>query len=179
VWVERGAQIDLATLLRDHGLDAAVIKPVISLSAYKTWRTSLAEAQAHQAAFDQLVAEQGVMVQAFIADVTTQGELSLVFLGGSYSHTVCKRPRDGDFRVQADFGGTRAAMVPPAHVLAQAQAIVELVREPLLYARVDGIDVGDRFLLMELELIDPVLFFAYDHAAPQRFAEALARTLRD
>src|SRR5262245_60988109 len=110
VWVERGAQTDLATLLRDHDLDAAVIKPVISLSAYKTWRTSLAEARAHQAAFAQLVAEQGAMVQAFIADVATKGELSLVFLGGSYSHTVCKRPRDGDFRVQADFGGTRTAM---------------------------------------------------------------------
>ena len=56
-------------------------------------------------------------------------------------------------------------------------AIVDLVHEPLLYARVDGIDTGEQFVLMELELIDPVLFFAYDHHAPKRFAEALVRAL--
>ena len=62
-------------------------------------------------------------------------------------------------------------------MLEQAQAIIDLVHEPLLYARVDGIDTGEQFLLMELELIDPVLFFAYDHHAPRRFAEALVRAL--
>src|SRR5262249_55720401 len=147
------------------------------LSAYKTWRTSLAEAQAHQYAFDELVSEQSAIVQSYVESITWSGELSLVFFGGSYSHTVRKRPQAGDFRVQMDFGGTREAVIAPLHVLEQAQAIIDLVNEPLLYARVDGIDTGDQFVLMELELIDPVLFFAYDHHAPKRFAEALVQVI--
>ncbi len=177
VWVEQNAQSDLAGLLSDHGMDVAVIKPVISLSAYKTWRTSLAEAHAHQHAFDELVRGQSVIVQSYVEAITSSGELSPVFFGGTYSHAVRKRPQAGDFRVQMDFGGTREAVVPPIHVLEQAQVIVDLVDQPLLYARVDGIDTGDQFLLMELELIDPVLFFAYDQHGPQRFAEALVRAL--
>jgi glutathione synthase/RimK-type ligase-like ATP-grasp enzyme len=177
VWVERGAQTDLAGLLSEHGMDAAVIKPAISLSAYKTWRTSLAEARAHQQAFDELVREQSVIVQSYIEAITSSGELSLVFFGRTYSHAVRKWPKAGDFRVQVDYGGTRAPVAPPLHVLEQAQAIVDLVHEPLLYARVDGIDTGAQFILMELELIDPVLFFAYDQQAPQRFAEALIGAL--
>jgi glutathione synthase/RimK-type ligase-like ATP-grasp enzyme len=177
VWVEQNVQTDLATLLSDHRMDAAVIKPTISLSAYKTWRTSLAEAHAHQHAFDELVGEQSVIVQSYVEAIASSGELSLVFFGGGYSHAVRKRPRAGDFRVQMDFGGTREVVVPALHVMEQAQAIVDLVHEPLLYARVDGIDTGAQFLLMELELIDPVLFFTYDQHSPQRFAEALVRAL--
>jgi glutathione synthase/RimK-type ligase-like ATP-grasp enzyme len=177
VWIEQNAQSDLAKLLSDHRMDAAVIKPTISLSAYKTWRTSLAEAQAHQHAFDELVSEQSAIVQSYVEAITWSGELSLVFFGGTYSHAVRKRPQAGDFRVQMDFGGTREAVIAPLHVLEQAQAIIDLVDEPLLYARVDGIDTGGQFLLMELELIDPVLFFAYDRQAPRRFAEALVRAL--
>ncbi len=176
-WVEQSAFSDLAKLLSDHSLDAAVIKPAISLSAYKTWRTSLAEAHAHQHAFDELVRAQSVMIQSYVEAITWSGELSLIFFGSSYSHAVRKRPQAGDFRVQEDFGGTREAVIPAAHVLEQAQAIMDLVSEPLLYARVDGIDTGDQFLLMELELIDPMLFFAYDQWAPQRFAAALMRAL--
>jgi glutathione synthase/RimK-type ligase-like ATP-grasp enzyme len=177
VWVEQNAQSDLAKLLSDHRMDTAVIKPAISLSAYKTWRTSLAEAQAHQHAFDELVSEQSAIVQSYVEAITSSGELSLVFFGGSYSHAVRKRPQAGDFRVQMDFGGTREAVIPSLRVLEQAQAIIDLVHEPLLYARVDGIDTGEQFVLMELELIDPVLFFAYNHQAPRRFAEALVRAL--
>ncbi|HET9224186.1 MAG TPA: hypothetical protein VFO07_16860, partial [Roseiflexaceae bacterium] len=160
VWVEQHAPSDLAKLLSAHRMDAAVIKPSISLSAYKTWRTSLAEAQAHQHGFDELLSEQSAIVQSYVEAITWSGELSLVFFGGSYSHAVRKRPRAGDFRVQMDFGGTREAVIPPLHVLEQAQVVIDLVREPLLYARVDGVDTGEQFLLMELELIDPVLFFA-------------------
>jgi len=177
VWVEHGTQTDLLTLLHSHDMDDTVIKPVVSLSAYKTWRSSRAEARAHQAAFDALVTEQGVIVQAYVPEIELNGEISLVFFGGSYSHSVLKRPAAGDFRVQMDYGGTRATVIPPDRVLAQAQAIVDMVPEPVLYARVDSIDTGKQFLLMELELIDPVLFFAFDTQAPERFAAALAQGL--
>lgn len=52
-----------------------------------------------------------------------------------------------------------------------------LVGEPLLYARVDGIPVGDDLVLMELELIDPALFLAYDERAAGRFADVIVSAI--
>lgn len=177
IWIEPGTQADLETILREHNLAEAVIKPTISLSAYQTWRISADEARAHQAAFAQLVAERGMMIQEFIPEVTTSGELSLMFFGKVYSHAVYKRPRKDDFRVQTDFGGTRHITAPPPRVIAQAQTIVDLIDEPLLFARVDGIEVEGKLVLMELELIDPLLFFSYDPAAAQRCAEVIAQAI--
>lgn len=177
IWIEPGDRVDLATILREHDLSEAVIKPTISLSAYQTWRVSTDQAQAHQEAFAQLVAERGMMIQEFIPEVTTSGELSLMFFDKLYSHAVYKRPREDDFRVQTDFGGTRELAAPPQSVIAQAQVIVDSIAEPLHFARVDGIEVEGRLVLMELELIDPLLFFSYDPAAAQRFAEVIAQAL--
>lgn len=177
IWIEPGTTPDLAILLEEHDLADAVIKPTISLSAYQTWRISAAEAESQQEAFDQLSTERGVMIQAFIPEVTTGGELSLMFFGKEYSHCVRKRPAQDDFRVQTNFGGTREAASPSRAVIAQAQAIVDLIDEPLLFARVDGIEMNGQFVLMELELIDPLLFFSYDRAAPQRFADVIAQAL--
>lgn len=177
IWVEPGTSADLETILREHDLAEAVIKPTISLSAYQTWRLSADETHTHQETFAQLVAERGMMIQEFIPEVTTSGELSLMFFGKVYSHAVYKRPRQDDFRVQTDFGGTRKVAAPAQTVIAQAQAIVDSIAEPLLFARVDGIEVKGRLVLMELELIDPLLFFSYDPTAAQRFAEVIAQAL--
>jgi hypothetical protein len=62
---------------------------------------------------------------------------------------------------------------PEPVALARAAEILALVPAPWLYARVDGCMVRDDFMLMELELIEPTLFFHADPAAPDRFAEAL------
>lgn len=178
VWLERrqepGSRVDLAALLREHEIQEAVVKPVISASAYRTWRVSTAEADQHQGALDEVLADRDVMVQEFIPEVTAQGEISFVFLGGEHSHTVLKRPKAGDFRVQEDYGGSREIWSPPAALVEQARAAVDGVGEPVVFARVDGIDVGGRLVLMELELIDPVLFLGFDEQAPRRFAEAIA-----
>jgi glutathione synthase/RimK-type ligase-like ATP-grasp enzyme len=58
----------------------------------------------------------GVMIQEFIPEIQTTGELSLVFIRGKYSHTVCKLPKEGDFRVQGDFGGKKSQIQPDPEV---------------------------------------------------------------
>lgn len=177
VWVEAGDGGDLEALLHDHGIGEAVVKPAISLSAHETWRTSLSAARGHQDAFARLVSTGSVLVQELVEEVVSRGEISFVFFGGAYSHAVLKRPKEGDFRVQMDFGGSRELWSPPDSLVEQARAVVDLVEEPLVFARVDGIDVGGQLCLMELELIDPVLFLAFDEQAPRRFAEAISGRL--
>jgi glutathione synthase/RimK-type ligase-like ATP-grasp enzyme len=172
-WIERGATSSLADALRAHDFKRAVVKPVISMSAYETWRTDAASAPEQEPRFEQLITGGAVMLQEYLPEVETGGELSFMFFNRQFSHAVLKLPRAGDFRVQNDWGGTRHAAEPPAALVEQAAAVLGAVPGPLPYARVDGVVVGDALVLMELELIDPVLFLGWHPDAPRRFAEAL------
>lgn len=175
-WAEGEVPIDLPEKLRELGWHNAVVKPRVSATAYRTQLVSAGDAAAGQALFDDLRRGSGVMVQKFMDGIATEGEWSLMFFSGTFSHAVLKKPRPGDFRVQNDFGGTARLAVPPTHVLQSASKAVRAVDETL-YARVDGVVDRGRFCLMELELIEPALFLSDDPAAPTRFADAIAQAL--
>ena len=117
------------------------------------------------------------MVQAFAPEVESAGEWSLVFLGGEFSHAVVKTPRAGDFRVQDEWGGSHARVEPPLGLAAQAERLVRRLGGPVLYARVDGYLRKGVLKVMELELLEPLLFLAADPGAPARFAEAVRQAL--
>lgn len=179
VWLERGDRVDLRAILEERGWSQAVVKPTVSMSAYETWITSGERAAADTLAVREMLKRSGVMVQSFVPEVGTRGEWSFVFFLREYSHAVLKRPKPGDFRVQMDFGGQRDYTSQPAPALvAEAERIIAEVEGPLLYARVDGVEAGGELVLMELELIDPVLFLSGDARAPQRFADAIMHVAR-
>ena len=98
-----------------------------------------------------------------------------MFFGGEFSHATVKRPAPGDFRVQPEYGGTWNAAAAPRHFVEAAQRALATVGSELLYARVDGIDADGELMIMELELLEPHLFFAEDARAAGRFADALER----
>ena len=153
-----------------------MLKPRISATAYRTQLVTKDDAPAAQMLFDELHRGPGVMLQKYIDSITTEGEWSLIFFGGTFSHAIIKQPKPGDFRVQNDFGGTARLADPPPHVLASATPAVEAV-DPTVYARVDGVVEHNQFLLMELELIEPMLFLADHPEAPTRFAAAIAHAV--
>jgi glutathione synthase/RimK-type ligase-like ATP-grasp enzyme len=182
VWVSAhsgGDAPELAALIAGRDWHAgAVVKPAISATAHETWRVEPGEAGAHEERFRRLlvVAPGGVMVQPFMPEIRG-GEWSLIFLGGEYSHAVVKRPATGDFRVQHDFGGTVERREPSATLVSDARAALRAAAdatrtrvEDVLYARVDGIERSGRLMLMELELIEPVLFYAHAPGAAARMA---------
>jgi glutathione synthase/RimK-type ligase-like ATP-grasp enzyme len=179
VYVENAAT-DLPALFERHGWTEAVIKPVISAAAHRTHRLSAHD----QRLFDTVAAHGPVMLQPYLPEIETAGEWSVIYLGGAYSHAVRKVPRAGDFRVQPQHGGQSRRETPPAHVLAAADRLLASLPDPVLYARVDGVERGadgrradGEFQLMELELIEPRLFFAYAHDACERFADAIEAVL--
>jgi len=177
LWIEAESSADLFSLLNENRFEQAVIKPIISATAYQTYRTSPTTARNDQARLDEILRHSGAMIQKFVDAVTITGEWSLIFFAGRFSHAVLKRPQAGDFRVQDDFGGTSQSISPSPELIKQAGAILRLVEQPLLYARVDGVDIDGQFTLIELELIEPHLFLQMDAVAPQRFAEAILRVL--
>jgi glutathione synthase/RimK-type ligase-like ATP-grasp enzyme len=176
-WVERGAAESLASVLAETGWSCAVVKPAISAAAHSTWRTSPDEAAAREAEFRALVASGRVLVQPYLDVVEHDGEWSLVFIDGAFSHAVVKRPKAGDFRVQSHHGGEEHATVAPPALIAAAEAVVRAGAAECLYARVDGCVLDGRFHLMELELLEPSLFLREHPAAAERLADALVRAL--
>lgn len=171
--LERREEVDLAGLLAEHGWEEAVVKPSVSASAFRTRRVRREDAAAAQADLEEMLEASGVLVQRFLPEIQTRGEWSFIFLGGEYSHAVLKRPKTGDFRVQEELGGSSILERPEPALVEQARAVTATIPVPWLYARVDGVEIGGVFTLMELELIEPLLFLGWDPQAPARFAEAI------
>src|SRR5574337_390823 len=132
-------------------------------------------------AISTLPVELDYLVQPFVPEIVRAGEWSLLYFAGEFSHAVLKRPAVGDYRVQSEHGGSTAASRPdPATLVAAAQAlaaVTALGHEVPDYARVDGVICAGRFLLMELELIEPSLFLEGEPQAAARLAGQLAARL--
>jgi len=170
-------RVDLREVLAARGWDRAVLKPRVSATAHQTLLISIEHAESAQPLFDELLHSPGVMVQQFMHAIQTRGEWSLIFFSGQFSHAVIKTPKAGDFRVQHDFGGAEVGARPPSHVLEAASQVVAALDDVPLYARVDGVESDGKFLLMELELIEPMLFLSMNADAPERFAAAVAEQM--
>lgn len=177
VWLARGARVQLAHLMAEKGWEQVVVKPLISAGAKRTILIPRDDALARQAEFAESLQQSSLIVQEFASEIQTQGEWSILFFDGQYSHAVLKQPQAEDFRVQDHFGGTVKAASPSAALIAQAAEILALLDADLLYARVDAIERNGSLYLMELELIEPYLYFEFHPQAPLRFADALLKHL--
>lgn len=177
-WLAQGSRPDLGALLDRRGWADAVVKPVISAAATRTWRVSRASAPDIEAQFAESLDVGDVMVQPFIPEIQTKGEWSLVFFAGEFSHAVRKMPLDGDFRVQTGFGGRSAVERPGDAVLRAVRNVLDAAPKPWLYVRVDGIETATGYVLLELEMLEPSLFLAQNPQAPARFADAIVRAAR-
>ncbi|MDX1571567.1 MAG: hypothetical protein R3200_13885, partial [Xanthomonadales bacterium] len=114
------------------------------------------------------------MAQPFLEQICTEGEYSLFLFGGELSHAVRKVPKAMDFRVQEEHGARILAVTPEADLVEACERVMTALGSAPLYARVDLVRGEASPLLMELELIEPSLYFDFDPDSPQRFAEAFA-----
>ena len=168
-WFEPGERPDCEAVLRQWRLTRTVLKPRISATAFGTYLVSAGRALSDEKWMP--LEASGCLIQAFVPEVESQGEISLVHLDGGFSHAVRKRPADGEFRVQRDFGGTVERVTPSARARDFGDAVLAAVSRPWLYARVDLVETGRGPVLMELELIEPDLFLT--PAAAARLAGTL------
>ncbi|MFC4160512.1 ATP-grasp domain-containing protein [Chitinimonas lacunae] len=174
LYLERGSTADLAMLAARLGCHELVIKPVVSGSARLTFRGTPALLQAQ---LDSCLVSEAMMVQPFMPTVLEQGELSLMVIDGRFSHAIRKTPAPGDFRVQDDHGGIVHPYFPsPAEIEFAERAVAACPVLPL-YARVDLVEDGDRLRIMELELVEPELFFRFRPQAAEALAQGLAKRL--
>ncbi len=168
-------------LRQKAGWDAAIAKPVVGCAAEGLVRVADGQVQTFDLTGNtwsdrKSALPQGpCLVQPFLAEIAA-GEWSLFYFGGDFSHAALKEPADDDIRVQEEHGGRTRPGEPPEAARLAADAIAATVSD-CTYARVDGVMVGGRFLLMELELIEPELYFRYAPGTEANLARAVAGRL--
>ncbi|MEL0154997.1 hypothetical protein [Sphingopyxis sp.] len=155
------AALDDASLAQARaalGAEEVVVKPAVSGGADGTHRV------APGAPIPTDALGQRRLVQPLMPGILADGEYSLFFFGGAFSHAIVKRPASGDFRVQEQFGGREARWEASAAARLLAAAALAAAPAPPVYARVDMVgDAAGVLHIMELELIEPSLFL--HHAA--------------
>lgn len=173
VVLEPGA--DPAAIYAAQGWTQAVIKPISGASGHLVERVLVEQIAEWETEVRRQRATSSWLVQAFMPEIQEEGELSLIFLQGTFSHAVAKRPQRGEFRINSQYQGAIRRIVPSAAILAQAQQLLTVLPEVPLYVRVDGIvrSTGE-FCLIELELNEPGLYFQYAPEQAARFATVIA-----
>lgn len=166
--VERGAACDPAALAET----AVVIKPEVGAGSLDTRRFAAGDpaAAAHLAA---ITARGAALIQPYLASVEAYGERSLVWIDGALSHAVRKAPR---------FAGDQERVDGPYPIAdderAVALAALAPIADRILYGRVDvARDATGAPMVMELELVEPSLFFARCPGSVERYVAGLRRRL--
>jgi len=157
----------------DHGTDRIVIKPVVGANSDHIIVLKRPVNDAMLAELSRSFASRPFFVQPFVDSVQRQGEYSLFFFGGRYSHAILKKPRAGDFRSQEEHGAEILAVAAPDALIRTGYDVLTMLEPGPVYARADFVHDAGRYLLMELELIEPSLYFRADPASARRFARAL------
>ncbi|NNF40315.1 MAG: hypothetical protein HKN64_02970 [Woeseiaceae bacterium] len=172
-WYERIESADIAECFARFDTDKLVIKPTVGANAKDTFVLSRPVADDRRQALLRIFAGRAFFVQPFIESIQTTGEYSLFFFNGEYSHAIQKIPRAGDFRVQEEHGAAIRAVAPPLALRAAAATLFARIQPLPTYGRGDWVRGADgRYLLMELELIEPSLYLRTDSGAATRFARA-------
>ncbi|MDP1938550.1 MAG: hypothetical protein Q8N31_19375 [Reyranella sp.] len=171
----------IARVLADAGWDQAVVKPASGASGHSVELVKRATLLKQVAGLSEEARASGVVVQEFLPEIA-EGELSLVYFDGVFSHAIRKRPPPGEFRSNSRYGPTRAAETPPREVTEQGAACLAALPEMPLYARVDGVvrpsEPGGTLIVIEVEVLEPALFMEFDPPSAGRFADATLRRLR-
>ncbi len=175
-FVERSDNRPLVTIMEQNGWDDAVIKPTVSGAARLTFRINKQNAKETDTLLAKYRTLEDFMLQPFLQSVMSKGEISLVFFGRQFSHAVIKTAKEGDFRVQDDWGGTKKEYVPTIEEIAFALRTIEACDELPVYSRVDLMrDDNENLVLGELELIEPELWFRMSESAAPLLANELFR----
>lgn len=179
VFLNAGESVDLAAIVRARGWTDIVIKPAVSLAAYQTryFHGATREAGDH---LERILAGGDALLQPLLPLLVERGELCLIYLNGELSHVVRRRSALATNNPMPTSAPGRAEDGPLA---VGARALAEAMDDsradgPPLYARIDLAEAApDEWVVQEVELVEPSLYFAHAPGAADRMAEVIARSL--
>lgn len=175
IFYDRLEENTLPALFDQHHSDRIVIKPQLGATASGAFRLHRGDIGGKQEEIEAYYHDTPLLVQPYLPAIETEGEYSLFYFNNAYSHAILKTPIAGDFRSQEEHGARILPVVEPSAALLEAGFLaLQAAGQRLLYARADFVcDQQDQFRLMELELVEPALYFRTCSNAPDAFASAV------
>ena len=181
IWACDYSQELIEKAIVNFNVQELIIKPCISAGASDTFKlnfeTQFETDDVNHKKLTKLFNNRDFMIQPFMSAIVDEGEYSLFYFNGEFSHAVLKKPKENDFRVQEEFGGHLSLIEPEDILVAAAAKVLTAIPHETLYARLDFVRLKtevqeEQFALMEAELIEPSLYFNIDSQSAERFALA-------
>ncbi|MBC7642818.1 MAG: hypothetical protein H7174_10855 [Flavobacterium sp.] len=176
IFIEKTNKLNLIDVMPNHW-KTAVIKPAYSAGSYLTELFEKSNVELVNKKYKSIAAEKELLLQKYMPEIKTLGETSLVFFDKKFSHAVNKQAINDDFRIQQQYGGIYKIVEVTDEIINQAQKIINIYPENLLYARVDGIIIDDELHLMEVECLEPDLYFNLAAGSIDKFVDAILRLI--
>jgi glutathione synthase/RimK-type ligase-like ATP-grasp enzyme len=179
IWLKRSpVEADFSRAFETFGCGELIIKPQVSANADFTYRVTRTALPGLLPELAKVFQNRPAMLQPFLDTINTIGEYSLIYFDDEFSHAIRKVPKTGDFRVQEEHGGLITAAEPPTILHQWSTKILHSLPMLPLYARFDWVFIDrNRPALIELELIEPSLYFNMDSQSAHRFAEKVLKRL--
>lgn len=176
-FIEPLENITLKQLFDESGWQEAVLKPCISAGGRDTYRINANNINPEiENRFQELIKVEAMMLQPFLKSIITKGEVSLMVMDGKFTHAVLKKAKTGEFRIQDDHGGTVHEYIATKEEKEFAENTIRACYERPIYARVDIIEDNDgKLSLAEIELVEPELWFRYNHEAATILANGIKK----
>jgi glutathione synthase/RimK-type ligase-like ATP-grasp enzyme len=158
------------------GWKKMILKPMISGNSYHTFVVNSKDEIEFGNLLNKYFQNRPYMLQEFIPEIS-EGEISVIYFSNGYSYSVKKVPKKGEYRVQFDFGGIYhfGDVDPPIRKI--CDRISKRIGNEVLYQRVDGLWRDGKFLIMEVELIEPDLYLNLSDEAKKQWVESLIGVL--
>lgn len=177
VFIDKTEKLNLSEII-PYYWKKAVLKPAFSGGAYQTTVFETKDIDSISQEYQTIASEKELLLQEFIPEIQSLGETSFIFFNKKFSHCINKKPAEGDFRVQLQFGGKYSLINPDSSLITKAQKAVDTFKSDLLYARVDGIIINGDLHLMEIECIEPDLYFNLSEGAHERFVQSILELIQ-
>lgn len=149
-----------------------IIKPAISASANLTYRVT--DEKFIPSLVTKILERGELLIQPYLESIENDGEISLIYFNKKFSHALVKTPKQGDFRVQSEFGGAVENLKPSEEIILMGEKALKSLPFDLFYARVDYVEWKTNPMIGEIELIEPELFFRCSIDSVQNALDALA-----
>ena len=174
LWADDLDAASLQACKEELGTPEIVIKPVVGANSVDAFHLARSDPASKIEKVIACFRNRAHMMQPFMSNVVTEGEFSMFYFNGIFSHAIRKKPAAAEFRSQEEYGATIRAARPGARLMLRGRQALDSVSPVPLYARIDFVrDENDDFRVMEMELIEPSLYLRMHPEAPIRFARAI------
>jgi glutathione synthase/RimK-type ligase-like ATP-grasp enzyme len=177
-------QNSLERLLEIHSGKNLVLKPQISGNSFNTFFINQNQVTLKQKEkIIETFKQKEYMAQPLISSIQQEGEYSMFYFGGKFSHSIIKKPSNGDYRVQESYGASIEENLNSLDELKEvSRKIVYFLEtkfgEIPFQLRLDFVRLDDgRLAVMEVEAIEPSLYFRISKSAAKCFVRELCSKL--